>query len=73
MGEDALVRLAQASVLIVGLGGVGSWCAEMLCRAGVGSLTLMDGDTVDSTNRNRQLVALESTIDKPKVQVRAHS
>ena len=71
MGEEALVRLANASVMVVGLGGVGSWCAEMLCRAGVSSLVLVDGDTVDSTNRNRQLPALATTIGRSKVEVRA--
>jgi tRNA threonylcarbamoyladenosine dehydratase len=71
MGTEALIRLANASVTIVGLGGVGSWCAEMLCRAGVGKLILIDGDVVDSTNRNRQLPALVSTIGKLKVQVLA--
>lgn len=70
MGADALVRLANASVTVVGLGGVGSWAAEMLCRAGVGKLVLVDGDDIDSTNRNRQLPALSSTIGRDKVEVR---
>jgi tRNA A37 threonylcarbamoyladenosine dehydratase len=71
MGRDALIKLANASVTIVGLGGVGSWCAEMLCRAGIGKLTLIDGDVVDSSNRNRQLPALSSTIGQLKAQVLA--
>jgi tRNA threonylcarbamoyladenosine dehydratase len=70
MGEEALVRLVQATVMVVGLGGVGSWCAEMLVRAGVGHLILVDGDDVDSTNRNRQLPALATTIGQRKVAVR---
>lgn len=69
MGEGALVKLAQSTVMVVGLGGVGSWCAEMLCRAGVGHLVLVDGDTVDSSNRNRQLPALATTIGMRKVEV----
>ena len=73
MGEEALVRLANAAVMVVGLGGVGSWCAEMLCRAGVGKLVLVDGDVVDSTNRNRQLPALATTMGQSKVQVRRPS
>ena len=55
--------------MVVGMGGVGSWCAEMLCRAGVGHLVLVDGDTVDSHNRNRQLPALASTLGHSKVEV----
>ena len=69
MGEEALVRLANASVIVVGLGGVGSWCAEVLCRAGLGNIVIVDGDTVDTTNRNRQLLALETTVGQSKVQV----
>jgi tRNA threonylcarbamoyladenosine dehydratase len=70
MGEEALIKLAGATVMVVGLGGVGSWCTEMLCRAGVGHLILIDGDTVDSTNRNRQLPALAGTVGLSKVAVR---
>jgi tRNA A37 threonylcarbamoyladenosine dehydratase len=60
LGEEGLKRLKASSVLIVGLGGVGAYTAEMICRAGVGSMTIVDGDTVNATNRNRQLPALKS-------------
>jgi tRNA threonylcarbamoyladenosine dehydratase len=61
LGAGAVERLASAHVLVVGLGGVGAWAAELLCRAGVGSLTIVDGDTVHPSNRNRQLLALTGT------------
>lgn len=64
-------RLANARVLLVGLGGVGGYTAEFLARAGIGYLTIVDGDTVDPTNRNRQLVALTSTEGQPKSTVLA--
>lgn len=67
--EDGLKKLQNASVLIVGLGGVGSFAAEFVARAGVGKMTLADGDTVDITNINRQIPALLSTIGRPKVEV----
>ncbi|MDR1181085.1 MAG: tRNA threonylcarbamoyladenosine dehydratase [Bacteroidales bacterium] len=67
--EDKLSILEQAHVLVVGLGGVGAFAAEMLCRAGIGTFTLVDGDTVEATNRNRQLPALFSTEGKRKVEV----
>lgn len=67
--EEGLDKLKNANVLIVGLGGVGSFAAEFLTRAGIGSLTIVDGDTVDITNINRQLPALHSTIDQPKVKI----
>ncbi|MDR1878863.1 MAG: tRNA threonylcarbamoyladenosine dehydratase [Bacteroidales bacterium] len=67
--EEKLSVLEQAHVLIVGLGGVGAYAAEMLCRAGVGRLTLVDGDCVEKTNRNRQLPALVSTEGKQKTKV----
>ena len=66
LGEEKLERLAKAHVLAVGLGGVGAVAAEMICRAGVGRMTIIDGDTVDATNRNRQLPALISTLGKFK-------
>lgn len=62
MGEDAVNRLRNAHVLVLGVGGVGGETALMLARAGVGHLTLVDGDTVDSTNLNRQAVAYRSTV-----------
>lgn len=67
--EEGLERLKKARVLVVGLGGVGSFAAEFLARAGVGSMTIVDGDTVDITNINRQLPALHSTVGKHKVEV----
>lgn len=61
VGDTGIDNLQNAHVLIVGLGGVGSYAAEALCRAGVGELTIVDGDVVDPTNRNRQLQALSTT------------
>ena len=69
LGPEKLRRLADASVLVVGLGGVGAWAAEMLCRAGIGHLTLVDGDQVEATNLNRQLPALVSTLGQDKTDV----
>lgn len=64
--QDGSSKLKNANVLVVGLGGVGSFAAEFLARAGVGNLTIVDGDTVDITNINRQLPALLSTVGKAK-------
>jgi tRNA threonylcarbamoyladenosine dehydratase len=64
-----LQKLQQANVLVVGLGGVGSFAAEFLARAGVGNMTIVDGDVVDITNINRQLPALHSTVGQPKVTI----
>lgn len=61
VGKKGIEKLSNADVLIVGLGGVGSYAAEAIARAGVGNLTIVDGDNVDPTNRNRQLQALSST------------
>lgn len=66
---EGLNNLTNAKVLVVGLGGVGSFSAEFLARAGVGNMTIVDGDTVDITNINRQLPALHSTVGMPKVDV----
>jgi len=66
---EGLQKLQNANVLVVGLGGVGSFAAEFLARAGVGNLTIVDGDVVDITNINRQLPALHSTVGQPKVTV----
>lgn len=71
LGYLGLSRLAEAHVLIAGLGGVGGACAESLCRAGIGKLTLIDFDVVSKTDLNRQIVALHSTIGKSKVDVLA--
>ena len=69
LGDGAMERLRRAHVAVVGLGGVGGAAAEMLARAGVGTLTLIDSDTVSDTNRNRQLCALVSTVGKSKIDV----
>lgn len=66
---EGLEVLKKANVLIVGLGGVGSFAAEFIVRAGVGNITIVDGDTVDITNVNRQLPALHSTVGQPKVEM----
>jgi tRNA A37 threonylcarbamoyladenosine dehydratase len=66
---EGLEKLHNANILVVGLGGVGSFAAEFLARAGVGKMTIVDGDVVDITNINRQLPALHSTIGQPKVTV----
>ena len=67
--QDGLEKLQKANLLVVGLGGVGSFAAEFLARAGVGKMTIIDGDTVDLTNINRQLPALNSTLGKSKVAI----
>ena len=71
LGKEKLDKLKQAHVLVVGLGGVGAYAAEQLCRAGVGKLTIVDGDVVEESNRNRQLPALLSTKGMPKAEVLA--
>lgn len=68
-GNEEYERLSSAHVLVVGVGGVGAYAAEMLCRAGIGRLTLVDADTVQSSNINRQLPALHSTVGKAKAEV----
>ena len=69
LGADRLDKLKASNVLVVGLGGVGAYAAEMICRAGVGKMTIVDGDTIHTTNRNRQLLALGSTEGRAKVTV----
>jgi tRNA A37 threonylcarbamoyladenosine dehydratase len=69
LGEEKLLKLKSSNVLIVGLGGVGAWAAEMICRSGVGSMTIVDGDTIHPSNLNRQLAALKSTEGLPKAEV----
>ena len=71
LGSAAMERLARAHVIIFGIGGVGSYVAEGLARAGVGALTLVDSDTVGESNLNRQLCALHSTIGQHKSDVMA--
>jgi tRNA A37 threonylcarbamoyladenosine dehydratase len=71
IGERNINKLKNANVLIVGLGGVGGFAAEFLGRSGIGSMTLVDGDCVDVSNKNRQLIALDSTLGLPKTEVMA--
>lgn len=66
VGEECSKRLRDAHVLVVGLGGVGAYAAEQLCRAGIGKMTIADGDVVEETNRNRQLPALIGTTGQSK-------
>lgn len=67
--KEGLEKLNKANILVVGLGGVGSFAAEFIARAGVGKMTIVDGDVVDITNINRQLPALHSTVGMPKIDV----
>jgi len=69
LGAEKLKKLKESNVLIVGLGGVGAYAAEMICRAGVGKMTIVDGDIVNTSNRNRQLPALLSNEGKEKASV----
>ena len=71
LGEERLGLLKKAHVLVAGLGGVGAYAAEQLCRAGIGEMTIIDGDCVDVTNKNRQLPALDSNIGKAKAEIMA--
>jgi len=71
LGEAKLARLREAHVLVVGLGGVGAYAAEMIARAGIGAMTIADADRVAETNINRQLVALHSTVGRSKAEVLA--
>lgn len=71
IGEKGLKILQESSVLIVGVGGVGGIAAEMICRAGIGKITLIDGDIINVSNINRQIIALTSTLYRPKVEVMA--
>ena len=71
LGLEKADRLQRAHVLVVGLGGVGAYAAEMICRAGVGRMTIVDADTVQPTNLNRQLPALHSTLGQAKADVMA--
>ncbi len=69
IGDEAVMRLRNARVILFGVGGVGSFCAEALARAGIGTITLVDPDTVALSNLNRQLVALHSTVGQNKAEV----
>lgn len=68
LGNEAMERLARKRVIIFGIGGVGSWCAECLVRTGIGQLTIVDFDCVDVTNVNRQLMATTETVGQVKVE-----
>ena len=69
IGADAIAKLANSRVAIFGVGGVGGYVVEALARAGVGNIGLIDNDDVNITNINRQIIALHSTVGKPKVEV----
>ena len=71
LGEEKLRMLRDARVLVVGLGGVGAYAAEMIARAGVGRMTIADADTVSPSNINRQLIALHSTVGRSKTELMA--
>lgn len=71
IGSESIERLKKSHVLIVGLGGIGSFAGEFIARSGVGKMTIIDGDVFDPTNKNRQLTALDSTIGKNKAVVLA--
>jgi len=71
LGAEKLECLTKKNVLVVGLGGVGAYAAEMICRAGVGKMTIVDGDIVSESNMNRQLAALHTNIGKLKAEVMA--
>lgn len=69
LGEEKLQNLINKHVLVVGVGGVGAYAAEMICRAGIRAMTIVDADTVSESNINRQLIALHSTVGKSKVYI----
>jgi tRNA A37 threonylcarbamoyladenosine dehydratase len=69
IGEENIAKLKNAHVLIVGLGGIGSFAGEFIARSGIGTMTIIDGDVFDITNKNRQLTAVNSTIDRNKAVV----
>lgn len=69
IGKEKVEKLKNTHVLVVGLGGVGAYAAESICRAGVGEMTIVDGDLLHPSNKNRQLPALESTMGKPKAEI----
>ena len=68
-GKEKLERFQNSHVLVVGLGGVGAYAAEMICRAGIGKMTIVDADTVQPSNINRQLPALSTTVGQTKAEV----
>ena len=68
LGDEVMNRIANVKVIIFGVGGVGSWCAESLVRSGVSKLTLVDSDRICVTNVNRQLMATTKTVGQVKVE-----
>ena len=72
LGNETVEQLRHKHVLVVGLGGVGAYAAEMIARAGIGRMTIVDADTVSTSNINRQLPALHSHIGKPKAEIMAY-
>lgn len=71
IGKEGIEKLQKCHVLVVGLGGVGSYAAEFICRSGIGEMTIVDGDVVDPSNRNRQLPALATTHGQSKAEIMA--
>ena len=71
IGEETLRKLTSKHVMVVGMGGVGSFAAEFIARSGIGKMTIIDGDVVDPTNRNRQLPALATNHGESKVEIMA--
>ncbi len=71
LGEERLEKLRDSHVLVAGLGGVGAYAAEQLCRAGIGEMTIIDGDVVELTNKNRQLPALDCNLGRAKAEIMA--
>lgn len=69
LGMEAVEKLQKSNILIFGIGGVGSFAIEALVRSGIGSITIVDKDVIDETNINRQLIAIQETIGKPKTEV----
>lgn len=69
VGDDMLGKFADSTVAVIGVGGVGGYAAEMIVRAGIGHLIILDSDDVAESNKNRQLLALDSTIGRPKCEV----
>ena len=69
LGDEKLQKLQNSNILVVGMGGVGAMAAEMICRSGVGKMTIVDGDTIQATNLNRQIQSLHSTISQEKARV----
>lgn len=69
IGKDGETKLNNSSVIVFGVGGVGSWCAEALVRSGIGKITVVDSDMVSETNRNRQIIALSSTVGQKKAKL----